>query len=320
MTSPTHTVTRHSSRRRRRARLTVAAALLAVLALIGWAADAGWHALFHKHAVADSCQVVGESTGNVYAMDPDQLFNASIITDVAMRRALPERATIVALATALQESKLHNLDYGDADSLGLFQQRPSQGWGTKAQVMQPTYAAGKFFDALLKVPGWQSLSIGDAAQAVQRSAFPGAYADWEPRATALAAALMGSTDGELTCRLGHPGLSITSSGGLTLDAATSALTTDLRSDLSITSPSVVPLDTKNVQVSVSGLTAAATGDDATAVHRTATVAAWAIAHAATRGITSVVLGDQQWRPDRAGWHAAAQPAATGTVVVTITAR
>ena len=103
-----------------------------------------------------------------------------------MRRALPQRAVIVALATALQESKLRNLNYGDSDSLGLFQQRPSQGWGTPTQIMTPTYAAGKFYDALLKVPNWQAIPLTQAADAVQHSAFPDAYRDWEPRATALA--------------------------------------------------------------------------------------------------------------------------------------
>lgn len=108
-------------------------------------------------------------------------------TGVAMN--VPARGQIVALATALQESGLHNLTYGDRDSLGLFQQRPSQGWGTAAEVLDPVHAAGRFYEALEKVSGWQSLSVTQAAQAVQQSGYPEAYAKWEPLATALQRAI-----------------------------------------------------------------------------------------------------------------------------------
>jgi hypothetical protein len=92
---------------------------------------------------------------------------------------VPEQGWVVAIAAALQESGLHNLDYGDWDSLGLFQQRPSQGWGTPAQIMNPTYAATQFYRNLLAVPDWQQMTVNDAAQAVQRSGFPNAYAQHE---------------------------------------------------------------------------------------------------------------------------------------------
>ena len=185
-------------RRRRRARLAVTIAVL-VLCALGWGAYRLYNALFVKHPVVSSCQVVGLSTGAVYKMDPEQLLNASIIANVAMRRALPERAVVIALATAQQESKLRNLDYGDRDSLGLFQQRPSQGWGSPAQVMTPTYAAGKFYDHLIGIPNWQAGDLTTIAQAVQRSAFPLAYAKHEPFATALTAALARGASG-ITCR------------------------------------------------------------------------------------------------------------------------
>jgi len=297
-------------RRRRRARLAVTIAVL-VLCALGWGAYRLYNALFVKHPVVSSCQVVGLSTGAVYKMDPEQLLNASIIADVAMRRALPERAVVIALATAQQESKLRNLDYGDADSLGLFQQRPSQGWGSPAQVMTPTYAAGKFYDELLKVPNWQSIPLTQAADAVQRSAFPDAYRDWEPRATALAAALAGTTNGQLTCRLAHTGTTSL------LSTATDALTGDLRTDLAVTSPVVAGVDTNHATVTVSGLGATGAGDDSAAKHRDATVAAWALAHAAPHGITSVTIGDREWRADRDGWHDAKNPAPVGSVVMTV---
>ena len=92
---------------------------------------------------------------------------------------------IIAVATAMQESSLVNLTGGDRDSVGLFQQRPSQGWGTPEQLHDPTYAAGKFYDKLLTVAGWQTMPLTEAAQAVQRSAYPEAYAKWEQPATTL---------------------------------------------------------------------------------------------------------------------------------------
>ncbi|UUU38728.1 C40 family peptidase [Streptomyces sp. NBC_00162] len=122
--------------------------------------------------------------------DPkEQIPNAKAIqaTGVAMR--VPVRGQIVALATALQESGLRNLDHGDRDSLGLFQQRPSQGWGTPEQVRDPVYASTKFYEGLLEVSGWESMPVTQAAQAVQASGFPDAYAKWEPLATALQKAI-----------------------------------------------------------------------------------------------------------------------------------
>jgi hypothetical protein len=134
-----------------------------------------------------------------------QTTNAALIVEVTRQRHLPRQAAIVAVATALQESNLRNvasnavpesLTYPhdgvsvNLDSIGLFQQRPSQGWGTVAQLMDPRYATGKFYDKLVQVSGWQNLSVTDAAQAVQRSAFPGAYQKHEDTARAAVAALM----------------------------------------------------------------------------------------------------------------------------------
>ncbi len=119
----------------------------------------------------------------------EQIANARTIAQVAYDRGLPERAVVIALATAMQESRLRNLDYGDRDSLGLFQQRPSQGWGTPEQVQDPIYAAGTFYDHLVQVPGWETMRLTDAAQWVQRSGFPEAYQKHEGMAVELAAAL-----------------------------------------------------------------------------------------------------------------------------------
>lgn len=122
--------------------------------------------------------------------DPaEQVPNAKTIQATGVAMNIPARGQIVALATALQESGLRNLTYGDRDSLGLFQQRPSQGWGTANEILDPVHASSKFYEALEKVSGWQSLSVTQAAQTVQKSGYPEAYAKWEPLATALQQAI-----------------------------------------------------------------------------------------------------------------------------------
>jgi len=150
----------------------------------------------------DGCSA--EVNGHEVTIDPEQAENAALIAAMSVRRGLPARAASIALATAYQESKLYNLDHGDRDSIGLFQQRPSQGWGSRAQIMDREYAINKFYDALVKVPGYETMRITEAAQEVQRSGFPEAYADHEQDARALASALTGETrGGAFTCTL-HP--------------------------------------------------------------------------------------------------------------------
>ncbi|MGW3182033.1 C40 family peptidase [Kitasatospora sp. NPDC001119] len=119
----------------------------------------------------------------------EQIPNARTIQATGIAMHISVRGQVVALATALQESELRNVNSGDRDSLGLFQQRPSQGWGAPEQIMQPVYASTKFYEALQKVSGWESMTVTQAAQAVQRSGFPDAYAKWQPLAEALQKAL-----------------------------------------------------------------------------------------------------------------------------------
>ncbi|MCX5122005.1 C40 family peptidase [Micromonospora sp. NBC_00362] len=133
------------------------------------------------------------TSGSADGWSNEQLANAAVIVAVGDELAVPPRGWVIALATALQESTLRNLPGGDRDSVGLFQQRPSQGWGAPAQLRDPRYAAGRFYTALLAVDGWQAMALTDAAQAVQRSAFPGAYAKWEDDAIALVRVLAGGT-------------------------------------------------------------------------------------------------------------------------------
>jgi cell wall-associated NlpC family hydrolase len=123
----------------------------------------------------------------------EQVDNAAAIVDIGVTMDVPARGWTIAVATAMQESSLTNLPGGDRDSVGLFQQRPSQGWGTPQQLSDPVYAAGKFYQRLLTVPDWQSMQLTDAAQAVQSSATPTAYAAWEPDATTMVAAIAAQT-------------------------------------------------------------------------------------------------------------------------------
>jgi cell wall-associated NlpC family hydrolase len=134
-----------------------------------------------------SIRSVSTAGAGVQAADlsDEQLRNASTIIGVGRERGAPPRAWTVALATAMQESTLQNINYGDRDSLGLFQQRPSQGWGSPVQVTDPVYSSSIFYDRLLEVPGWERLPVTVAAQTVQRSAFPDAYAKWEGLAAQL---------------------------------------------------------------------------------------------------------------------------------------
>jgi hypothetical protein len=129
----------------------------------------------------------GTGSGVDEALNDTQRSNAQIIYTVGVQLGIPYRGEIIAIATALQESHLINHNVAtDHDSLGLFQQRPSAGWGTPAQILNPVYASTAFYNRLRQVPDWQQLPLAQAAQAVQRSAFPDAYAKWEPMATQLA--------------------------------------------------------------------------------------------------------------------------------------
>lgn len=144
---------------------------------------------------------VASGLGTTHRYSSEQTGNAALIAAVAVDRSLPPRAASIALATAYQESKLENIDHGDRDSLGLFQQRPSQDWGTEEEVMDPLHAANAFYDALVKIPGYQSMSLNDAAQKVQRSGYPEAYADHETEGRIYASALTGRSGANLVCDL-----------------------------------------------------------------------------------------------------------------------
>jgi hypothetical protein len=171
----------------------VSLALIAGVALAGFALWRGAGPLPDP----ERCRVA--LGGHIVGLDPDQGQLAALISGIAVRRGLPARAASIALATAYQESKIRNLDHGDRDSLGIFQQRPSQGWGTAAQIRDPHYATNAFYDALEKIDGYQDMRITEAAQRVQRSGFPEAYEDHAADARALASSLSGFSEEKFSC-------------------------------------------------------------------------------------------------------------------------
>lgn len=136
-----------------------------------------------------------DGDGSVAGLDQEQADNAGIIISVGRDLNVPPRGWVIAVATALQESGLRNLPHlgadNNADSLGLFQQRPSMGWGTPEQIQDPVYASTAFYERLLEVPDWHLLPLTEAAQAVQRSAYPDAYAQHEQQATQIVNGITG---------------------------------------------------------------------------------------------------------------------------------
>lgn len=149
---------------------------------------------------AQTCGTPGTGTVEGTTLSESAKANAAVIAAEGIRAGVGTRGVIIALAAALQESGLENLNYGDRDSLGLFQQRPSAGWGTPEQIRTPNLSAQAFYGVathtnnrgLTDIPGWSTMPLTQAAQAVQVSAFPDAYAKWEPLATDLATQLVGN--------------------------------------------------------------------------------------------------------------------------------
>jgi hypothetical protein len=293
-------VSEPSSPKRRGRLFRCGAAFAALLAVAGY--------LVVQYVTGGSggpgCKVVsGKGDGASYEFTPEQAVNAATITAVGTARGLPERAVTIALATALQESALRNIKHGDRDSLGLFQQRPSQGWGTPKEIMDPTYSAGEFYDHLVKVPGYTRLPLTVAAQRVQRSGFPQAYAKHEPDAALLAAALTGHSAATLTCD-GRPAATLASGP----DGVRAALVRDFGRDVldpagaevdgtSGDTPTPSPSATdgtggRTVTLPVTADTAAATGRSPDL--RGWQLAHWAVAHASELHIARVTYGGREW--------------------------
>jgi hypothetical protein len=215
-----------------------------------------------------------------YSFSAEQAGNAATIAAVGAKLGLPAHAVTIALATAWQESKLINLTSGDRDSAGLFQQRPSQGWGTYDQVTDPVHAATEFYEHLMTKAGWQDLPVTQAAQEVQHSATPDAYAQWEAESRAMASALTGQTQAQLSCH-----------------------------NLSV-APSKQDIATVATQEWGTGTVVGA--------HDAAqgwAMGSWLVAKATALGIDSVTVGNQTWTAESGDWTAAGNGAGTGAITL-----
>jgi len=259
------TTTRRGRTRRRTLRWIVAA--LAFIVIVVTAAVV----LTRTPLTRRSSSCTARVPGAVARLELAQAANAATIATIGKRLGMADHAVTVALAAALQESQLHNLPGGDRDSVGLFQQRPSQGWGSVDQLLEPTYAATAFYRALAKIPGWADLSVTDAAQRVQRSDAPDAYARWESEARVLARVMTGEEPAGLACQFDTRGLTPAGDG---LNAA-------LRSEVG--SPAL--------------------GSTVTPA-RGWTVASWLVGHAHDYGITAVSFAGRRWTASSGKWELA----------------
>lgn len=238
--------------------------------------------------------------GTAWRLSPAQADNAALITAVSVRRAMPARAATIALATALQESRLINIDYGDRDSVGLFQQRTSQGWGSIEEIMDPVYSTNAFFDGLDKVSGYTELPVTDAAQAVQRSGFPDAYAQHEMRSRAWAAGLTGQSQATITCSLlaAEPLAADDAAALATARAALRDRVVRDFGDLPVTDDGAA-----SVVVDVAALSTVP-GDDAVTARLAWALAQWGVASAHSTGVGSVDVAGQVWSRQDGTWSAA----------------
>lgn len=266
----------------KRTRSGLVALVVVVLAVAGLAVGARvlWNAA-QSAVKTDGCDF-GD-----YTLDIGQSQVASTVVGTVLKRKLPERAAVLTIAAALQESKLRNLAAGDGDrdSVGILQQRPSQGWGTAAQIANVQYATGKFLDAVVKVPHWQSDSLAAVVQAVQVSADGASYARHEPEAQEISDALTGAKPMGVTCSFGKP--SVVASTATVAQAVTTAL------------PVAKPSQAER-QVTVSGAGWATAG--------------WFICNADALGIDSVRYAGHAWSRSK-GWRTDAQTASSGVVAL-----
>ncbi|MFR9777280.1 hypothetical protein ACL02O_14635 [Micromonospora sp. MS34] len=264
---------------RTRAAIVAAGVAVCVLALLGvWFVAKQFGNQLRLPMASRTCTV--QADGRV-VLGADQMANAATIAAIGMQRRMPERAVVVALATAYQESHLRNIAHGDRDSLGLFQQRPSQGWGTPEQIRDPRYAADKFYSSLRKVKGWEKMRITEAAQRVQRSAYPEAYQKWADESEVLTRALLGDATGAVACTVGP---TPTMRG----PAAATALVRNLALDWGLPGLTA-PTDLTDFTVPATD-----TRDGWRYAH-------WLVSHADDHGVKRVRFGDLEWTAEHGTW-------------------
>ena len=271
---------------KRRSRPLRAAAISIVLVVL--AAGAAYFAYHHVTVTGSGCETGGRQP---VGLDTEQAAIAATIAGVADARRLPSGAVTIAYAAAMQESHLHNLTYGDLDSVGVFQQRPSEGWGTPHQLADPVYATGKFFGALVKVPGYLRIPVYQAAQDVQHSADGSAYRNYQRLAASMSGAFTGGRPHAVWCWFA-PG-----------DSRAPKVAA-VRRQLVHT---FGPLDLR-VRGGHQAAVAAAPAEPAAEVrvrHRAAgwVVASWLVTHAESFGLSNVRYAGYQWSKTagRQGW-------------------
>ncbi len=257
---------------------------LLVIALAAGAVYVGARALLGDSLTG---HVSARCSFGAYSTDTGQASVAATMAGVVLQRGLPERAAVLAITAAWQESKLRNIPAGsgDLDSVGVLQQRPSQGWGTTQELADVATATGRFLDALLKVQDWETAPTAEVIQAVQVSADGSLYAQHESKSTAMAQALTGASPEGITCRFGVPAqvASATAVAGL------------VAQELPVATPQV-----SGSQVSVPGAAWA--------------TAAWFVANANRLGIDSVAYSARTWtRSD--GWSDSAAPSTAVTATM-----
>ncbi|MGH3490277.1 MAG: hypothetical protein ACRDP8_20510 [Actinopolymorphaceae bacterium] len=291
-----------------------------------------------EQPLIDGCfaHVAGKTT----RLSVEEAENAALISALSVRRGMPARAASIALVTAFQESGMRNIDYGDRDSVGLFQQRPSQGWGTAEQILDPYYATTRFYAALENVDGYDVMAIADAAQLVQRSADGAAYAQHEPGARTLASSLTGETPAAFFCELRD--VPATASPQALRDELAKAFgsgTDDARAD-DVASRSLTrddPAESGDDSADAEGAgperteAGAAVGADDEAVVDIPlgeaspaygwSVAQWAVAYSQRFGIVSVSYGARTWSAEQSseGWQQADPRAPAGRVRIVLAA-
>jgi hypothetical protein len=278
------------NRTRLRRTAVIGTALALVLAIVGYR-------VFDRHtpAAPPGCQA---GTGvSAISMDTDQAAIAATIAGVAARHKLPRQAVTIAFAAALQESQLHNLGYGDRDSVGVFQQRPSQGWGTKSELENPVYATTKFFAALVRVHDYTTIGVEEAAQAVQHSGDGSAYAQWDSVAAQLASYFTGASPHGVSCWYVPPAKPDLANVGRNL------------------TETFGPQGAKGILVTVTTTRSGKKKPGGAVVHaqRDAawTVAGWLVAHAQSYGISEVRYAGYDWNAadGSMGWQRVPAPSA-----------
>ncbi|MDG4764835.1 hypothetical protein O7632_12100 [Solwaraspora sp. WMMD406] len=270
--------------------MMVLVAVLVVVALLGGAGLGRWIGEFSLPGASSGCVVVipetmpgaGDSELRRVVLDTEQMANAATIAAIGVQRGLPPRAVVVALATGFQESKLRNLAGGDRDSVGLFQQRPSQGWGSVAEIRDTRYATNAFYAGLERVRGWEDMRVTDAAQAVQRSAFPEAYEKWADESEVLTAALLGDATGAVSCTVDRD-------PAMRGVEATAALADGLR------------LDWGDLETLFPAWESPALTVPVTDVRAGWRYAHWLVSHATDHGVKRVAYADQEWTAEDGVW-------------------